>query len=831
MGLRTYNRKRDFKKTPEPEGRSGRARKAGTLSYVIQRHHARRLHYDFRLEMEGVLRSWAVPKGPSFDPDARRLAVHTEDHPLSYGSFEGEIPQGEYGGGQVVLWDKGIWIPAGDPVEAHRRGRIKFELRGVKLAGKWLLVRMGGRSAEEGKENWLLIKERDEFARKEGDIARERPESVKGVRDRASASRRPGSAAPVPRLESLPREALPDFIEPQMATLVQKPPTGEEWIHEIKLDGYRILCRVRKGKARLLTRKGNDWTRQFPETAEAAARLPVRQALLDGEIAALDENGVSSFQSLQNAMDQDRKRDLVYFAFDLLHLDGRNTRGLPLLERKALLAGILPAGQKEAIRYSEHIQGRGEAFHRQACQFALEGIVSKVKGRPYLSGRTDDWVKVKCLLRQEFVVGGYTDPEGARGGFGALLLGIYRGGRLVYVGKVGTGFDREMLMEAHARLRKLETDRCPFSRKPPGASRRTHWVRPELVAEIQFSNWTEGGHLRQGSFQGFREDKDPREVVRERTLEEKTGETVEERKSRDPEVAGVRLTNSGRVLYPAQGITKLELARYYERVAEWILPHIAGRPLSVVRCPSGQDKHCFFQKHVDEGLPDTIRSVEIEEGHGSGRYLMVEDLPGLIGLVQIGALELHPWGCRSEDIEHPDRMVFDLDPSPEVPWPRVVEAAHAVRERLRDMNLECCLKTTGGKGLHVFVPLSGREDWDEMKAFSKALADRMAREEPRLYTSALPKAERKGKIFIDYLRNNRGSTSVAAYSTRAKPGAPVSVPIDWKELSRGVRSDSFNVRNLPERLEKLRRDPWSGLAEAGQSLIESAKEVLAASAP
>ncbi|MFL6201040.1 MAG: DNA ligase D [Thermoanaerobaculia bacterium] len=888
MGLQEYKRKRDFKKTPEPAGKLAAAKGS---SFVIQKHAATRLHYDFRLEMEGVLRSWAVPKGPSLDPGEKRLAVHVEDHPLDYGGFEGIIPKGQYGGGTVLLWDQGTWYPEGDPVKAYKKGHIKFRLEGEKLHGGWHLVRLHGDRAGDDKENWLLFKENDEKAVPgSGDaVVQEYPASVttgltleeiaanpdrvwKSNREEKVAKKAPArkaapkkatsfdpSTLPGARKAKLP--ALPGKVAPQLATLVSDPPRGEEWIHELKFDGYRVLCELEEGKVRIITRNGKDWTDRFGSVAEAIAALPAKEALLDGEVAVLLPNGTTSFQALQNALGGGNE-DLVYFAFDLLHLDGYDLRPVPLLQRKEALAALLAGHSEGTIRFSDHVQGSGDEFYRHACTHALEGMISKRADLPYQSGRGKDWVKVKCLKRQEMVIVGFTDPEGSRSGFGALLLAVNDDdGELVFAGKVGTGFNTRTLVDLRKKLGKLERKTPAFKKAPRGAeARRSHWVEPKLVAEVAFTEWTEDGILRHPTFQGLREDKSPSEVVREvakptkevekkasapRTVAAKTARKAMKKApakrakkgdvpplgpERDPEgvteIAGVKITNPDRVLYPEQGLTKRELALFYERIQAWILPHLKDRPLTLVRCPSGQGKQCFYQKHVSEQFPASIKRVKVEEGPGAEPYGAVDSLSGLISLVQMGVLELHIWGSHLDDIERPDYIVFDLDPDEGLSWERVVEGTLKVREKLEGLGLRTWLKTTGGKGLHVCVPLVRRGEWDEVKAFTKAVVESIVADEPGRYTSKLPKASRKGKIFIDYLRNGRGATSISAYSTRSRENAPVSAPLFWEELETDVRGNTYTVRTLPERLETLPSDPWADFFKVRQSITAAMKKAV-----
>ena len=824
MSLRQYKEKRDFRRTPEPHGRE-RAREG--FSFVVQKHHARRLHYDFRLELEGVLKSWAVPKGPSLDPKVRRLAMHVEDHPVEYAGFEGVIPQGQYGGGNVIVWDRGKWIPIGDPHEGYRAGRLKFRLEGMKLRGGWNLVRIRPRETGSEDKSWLLIKERDEEA-STSDITEERPESVlaeSGPPRVWESNRGNGNGKAKHRRKSAAgrKSEMPAVVEPELATLVDRPPEGAEWIHEIKFDGYRVLCRIEGPDLRLTTRHGKDWTTSFPTLCAAARGLKVREALLDGEIVVLDEKGVSSFQALQNALGRGRERDIVYQVFDLLYLDGRDLRSLPLAERKQILAGIL-AKTSATIRFTEHVEGKGRTFFQHACEFALEGVVSKRRDSPYHSGRTRDWLKIKCLDRQEFVVAGFTDPEGSRSGFGALVLGVHDNlGRLRYVGRVGTGFTEETLRDLHARLKKLETDATPFEKSPIGrAARGVHWVEPRLVAEVTFSGWTDDGILRHPRYEGLRKDKPAVEVVVEKA-QEPARETSNE-------VAGVTLTHPERILYPEQGITKRDLARYYESISDWILPHLVGRPLSLVRCPEGHAKGCFYQKHAHPGTPEVVRRVRVPEGVGTvegvGTYLYIDGLPGLIALVQMGVLELHPWGSKVETLERPDLMTIDLDPAPDVAWERVVETALVMRARLEDIGLRSFVKTTGGKGLHVVVPLRPRHSWNEVKEFSRAVAEEFVRAAPDRFVATMTKSKRAGRIFLDFFRNMRGATAVSAYSTRARPGAPVSTPLSWEELRDVKNAAAFSVSTVPDRMKGLRSDPWKGFFDVRQALTASMRKAV-----
>jgi bifunctional non-homologous end joining protein LigD len=790
--LRAYQSKRDFARTPEPRGRLRAGRTEG--SYFIQKHAASHLHYDFRLELEGVLKSWAVPKGPSLDPGVSRLAVHVEDHPLEYGSFEGRIPEGQYGAGTVLLWDRGLWIPEGDPGEAYRKGKLVFTLGGNKLQGRWSLIRF--KAADGGKkEYWLLRKLQDASARSgpEDDLLVLRPESVGTTQAPAEV---PGAR----------RGPIPPSIAPELATLVSRAPEGDDWIHEIKLDGYRFLAFLERGRARLLSRNGLDWTSRLPGLAAEIASLPAGGLVLDGEVVTLTKEGISDFGALKDALGRKDEKNLLYYVFDLLHLDGIDLRGSSLLRRKELLRGLLEKAPSPRLRYTDHVVGHGEVFLRHSCDLALEGIVSKRKDSPYRSGRGLDWMKVKCLKRQEFVIGGFTDPRSSRRGFGALLLGVHEKPGLVYSGRVGTGFNAPLLLDLGRRLGALERSESPFATPIRRLERRgVHWVTPSLVAEVSFSSWTRDRRLRQASFLGLREDKPAAEVVGDRPS--------------PPPVSGpsIRLTHPDRILYPQEGITKADLARYYRKIAAWILPQVGGRLLSLVRCPEGQSGPCFYQKHRMEALPPAVRVLATNESEGPSTGLFIEDEAGLIALVQLGVLEIHPWGSRVSDLDHPDLCIFDLDPGPGLAWTAVLQAARELRDLLRGLGLECFVKTSGGKGLHVVVPFSG-SGWPELRAFSKSVARELARHSPEHYTTTPAKVAREGRIFIDYLRNSRGATAVAAYSTRATPHASVAMPLAWEELSPGLPADHYTVKNVPGRLEKLARDPWTRLFEVKQTL-------------
>lgn len=801
MGLEDYRAKRDFRITSEPKGRKGQ--KAGAR-FVVQKHVARRLHYDFRLELGGVLKSWAVTRGPSLDPAEKRLAVEVEDHPVDYGDFEGTIPKGEYGGGTVLLWDRGRWQPVGDPGAALAKGHLEFTLEGEKLHGHWHLIRMKPR-AREKRVNWLLIKGEDEWARAEGpDILDEAPLSVATGRGiEAIAGEAPGwssAAGGAIGAKAGKPATLPDFVEPELATLVAKPPLGEGWIHEIKFDGYRVQARIERGKVRLLTRAGLDWTERFGDAVKGAlAALPVQTALIDGEIVVERAGGASDFSLLQADLAEGRRDRFLYYVFDLLYLDGRDLRPLPLAARKAALQPLVTGAP---LRFSDHFDEEGALVLRHACRLSLEGVVSKRGDAPYRSGRGRDWRKSKCSARQEFVIGGFTPSTVGPDRIGALLLGVMEDGSLRHVGRVGTGFTRDSAAALWRRLAPLEVERSPFADALSAEERRgARFVRPDLVAEVEFRAWTGDGHLRHAAFRGLREDKPPAEITRE-----------------DP-VPGtqrnVRLTHPARVYWPDRGITKADLAAHYERVRRVIAPHVVGRPLALVRCPEGIDGQRFFQKHPWKGMQKAIRAVP-DPKEPAEAMIAIDDLDGLIALVQGAALEIHPWGSTLAAWEKPDRLILDLDPDEGLGWDKVVAGAWAVRERLESAGLAAFLKTSGGKGLHVVAPLTPRAAWPQVKAFCKGLAAGMAADEPEAYVATISKARRKGRILIDWLRNQRGATTVAPWSTRARPGAPVSVPIAWEEAA-DLRADSFAIPDIAGRLAEA-PDPWADFLAAAQPL-------------
>lgn len=828
-----YRRKRDFGRTPEPDVSAppGEAAvsQAGHL-YVMHKHAARRLHFDLRMEQDGVLRSWALPKGPPLEHADKRLAIQVEDHPLEYGSFEGTIPKGEYGGGTVMLWDVGLWQPDG----RNDDEQIDFILTGAKLKGAWTLVRMRNWDVRGKGKQWLLIKRTDhpQHTLHPDDLSVATGRSMEEIA--ANREHREAAALPPPPVaKELPgaREAPPPAaLPPQLATPSERAPTGRAWLHEIKFDGYRIVAHVEHGKARLMTRNGLDWTARLRTQARQLGALPVQQAILDGELVALTAGGASSFRELQEALNRKQTAPLTYQVFDLVYLDGCDLSAVPLVERKQALAQLLQAAAFEpggAVRYSDHVLGQGPEFFEQACTLGLEGIISKRADAPYRSDRSKLWLKVKCAhQRAEFVVGGYTPPAGARSGFGALLLGNYRNGKLEYAGRLGSGFSSSQLAQLHALLQRDEIARSPFAPSPSlPATRGVHWVKPTLVVEVEYAERTRDGLLRMPTFVGLREDVEPEQIdSSDASLEEAASIPVSRPVHTGAvEVAGTGLTHPERILYPEQGVTKLALARYYESIHEWVLPWLARRPLVLLRCPEGREA-CFYQKHMGKAQARSVPRIAIHEGGEVRDYVYARSLADILALVQHGVLEFHTWGCQVDDIEHPDLLVFDLDPAPEVAWDEVLRTARGLRDRLHGLGLTAFPRTTGGKGLHLVVPLRPQADWEAVKSFARAVSEQHARDEPRLLTTNMALSKRRGRIYLDYLRNTRGSTAIACYSARARPRAPVAVPLRWDELDPAVHSDHYTVETLPRRLGALKADPWEGFFEAAVPLSEEMLE-------
>jgi bifunctional non-homologous end joining protein LigD len=830
--LREYHEKRDFTRTAEPRGRLKRG--GGGDLFVVHKHAARRLHYDLRLELDGALKSWAVTRGPSLSPGDKRLAVRTEDHPLDYGEFEGRIPEGEYGAGSVIVWDRGRWSTEGDPHEQLAKGHLVVDLKGRKLKGRWHLVHMKGRD-QRGKENWLLIKAEDEYATHAGGdrLLDAEPRSVKTGRtvedvgkgkvkiwrkDTAqSASPRaqppaPGASgkrdsarAPL-RIRGAKAGSLPGFVEPQLASPTGGPPAGAGWVHEVKFDGYRLMARIDRGRAKLLTRKGLHWTDKFASLKKAVEGLPVMTALLDGEVVVESESGAPSFAELQADLSAGRSDRFRYYLFDLLHLDGIDLTGAPLLERKAALAQLL-TGHNGTLTYSEHFEGRGATVYEHACRLGLEGIVSKLKTGTYRSGRAKSWVKTKCSEAHELAVIGYLPSTTQRRAIGSLVLAAAEPkGNLRYAGRVGSGYSSAVAADLWRRLEPLRIAAPPLDEPPPADVRRNvRWVKPALVAEVEFRGWTADGIVRHAVFKGLRPEKDTADVVRPKPAT----------KRKSPPALPVALTHPDRGLWPSVGVTKEGLAEFYAEIWQWIAPHVVNRPLALVRCPGGVDETCFFQKHAWAGISEHVkRSHDPEDGE---EILTIDSVEGLLSLVQSSVLEIHVWGSTLASIDKPDGITFDLDPAPDVEWSDVVSAALEVRDRLKQAGLESFVKTTGGKGLHVYVPLKPHADWTAVKDFAHRLARAMAADSPSKYLAVAAKEARRGRIFVDYLRNGRGATAVAAYSTRARAEATVSTPLAWDELGPEMRSGRFTVGNLLNRLSHL-ADPWQDLRKKARRL-------------
>ena len=847
-GLKTYRAKRKFGITAEPKGKV--ARRKGH-AFVIQKHAARALHYDLRLELDGVMKSWAVTRGPSLVPGDKRLAVQVEDHPIDYNKFEGTIPKGEYGGGTVMIWDRGRWQPQDDPHEALKKGHLSFTLDGEKLHGLWHLVRMARRRGEK-RDNWLLIKAHDAAAREAGDkdILEQKPRSVvsgrsmdeiaKGVpKHKPPSKKRAARAAaikPLRKTEKLQqckgdlladawRAALPAFVKPCLATLAEKAPDGATWIHEIKFDGYRIQARRDGGKVKLLTRRGLDWTKRFPAIAEAVGKLPAGTALIDGELVVEGSDGISSFSLLQEDLKNGRHDRMVFYVFDLMHLDGADLKPLPLATRKAALARLLAkTGKRGPLRLSLSLTEPGPVLLKHACKMGLEGIVSKRADAAYHSGRGHDWIKTKCSDRQELVVAGFAPSSVDAHAVGALVLGYYARGKLHYAGRTGTGFTRESARELYRKLKALKLAKSALESVPKEERgvRAPVWVEPRLVAEVDFHGWTHGDRVRQASFQGLREDKPAKLVVREvKTLAAKAKAAVKRSSTKDSTkrnakavVEGVTLSHPDRVYWADAGVSKRDLAEFYAEIWKWMRPHVVGRPIALLRCPEGAAGQCFFQKHATMGIATEHLHLVPEKGD---KIIAIDDLAGLIALVQAGVLEVHTRGTTIGDRERADRLVFDLDPGPGTGWQDVVAAAREVRKRLDALKLKSFVKTSGGKGLHVVLPIKP-VPWDTAKDFCHAIAASMAADEPARYTATAAKSKRNKRIFVDYLRNSREATAVAPYSTRARPGAPVSTPIAWSELGALKGANQYTVLNLPGRLKRLGKDPWAAIGRCRQTL-------------
>ncbi len=838
--LQAYKSKRDFQATPEPSGdrRAGqgsRARAAHALRYCIQKHDATHLHYDFRLELDGALKSWAVPKGPSLDPSVRRLAIHVEDHPLDYADFEGHIPEGHYGAGDVIVWDRGTWLPIGEPQEAYRKGKLKFELQGEKLAGLWNLVRT---HLEGKKEQWFLIKHRDDAAKpaEEYDIVAAQPDSVlsertivpkawgktsaksKSAKAAASEPAKPSAAQrrnSKVTLTGAKAAALPEQIAPELATLVESAPAGD-WRYEIKFDGYRLVACIDKGKVRLFTRNGHDWTAKLPSQAQALGKLVVETAWLDGEVIVANEAGVPDFQALQNAFDQGSDRTILYYLFDLMYLNGMDLRSVPVEQRRAALSALLAGGDDSVLRFSEDFDETPQTLLNTACQMQMEGLIGKRVGSSYVSRRSADWIKLKCQLRQEFVVVGYSEPKGSRSAFGALLLGLHDqdSGELRYAGKVGTGFNESTLASIFKQLGPLEVKTPAVANPPKGADARgVHWLKPQLLAEVAYAQMTQDGLVRHSVFHGLRSDKPALGITQERPVANKVkagGKTMKDNAGQ------VRITHPERIIDASSGASKMDLAQYYGRVAEWILPHLRERPVALVRAPEGIGGELFFQKNAERlAIPD-ITTLDKEL---TGQPVMIiNSIEALVGAVQMSTIELHTWNATQKDLDRPDRFILDLDPDPALPWKSMVEATQLTLTLLDELGLRSFLKTSGGKGIHIVVPLLRKHGWDEVKAFSHAIVKHMATLMPERISAVSGPKNRIGRIFIDYLRNSQGATTICAFAARAREGLPVSVPIHREELLEIKGANQWNIHTVFERLAELGEDPWAAYGKTRQSI-------------
>ena len=853
--LARYWSKRDFAKTPEP--RSARARAGKALSFVIQKHAATRLHYDFRLELDGVLLSWAVPKGPSFDPKDKRMAVRTEDHPLSYADFEGTIPPGQYGAGQVIVWDRGTWRPIGDPEEGLAAGKLVFELEGDKLSGAWELIRI--QKPGERQETWLLFKKRDDHARPrdEFDVVSAWPDSVLGQaapagkpsakgtpRAKASSTEAPAAKpsrakarAKVGDAPGLPPAApLPEKLSPQLATLATAVPATGEWLYEVKYDGYRVMARIENGEPRLITRGGHDWTAKLPGLATSLRGLGVQSGWLDGELVVLNDDGVPDFNALQNSFDRARTERIVYFLFDLPFLEGHDLRQLPLRQRREALAQLVEAGGDERIRFSANFEADPASILQSACRMKLEGVIAKRADAPYESRRSGTWLKLKCQLRQEFVIAGFTARRGVDGEVGSLLLGVHDdAGRLQPVGSVGTGWDTATSRSLWKTLEPLTTETHPFdgakapkqgrwSRRTAGSER---WVKPTRIAEVSFGEWTPDGQIRHAVFISLRTDKPARQITREKAVDApaRTAAPAAPAVKRASRTGEVRVSNPERVIDPSTGATKLDLVRYYESVAEWMVPHLAGRPCSFVRGPSGITGELFFQKHPGKLKLPEVRQLAADLWPGHEALMEVGSPKALASAAQMNVIEFHTWNTMARHIDRPDRIIFDIDPGEGVGWSMIQDAAVLTRALLEELGLEAWLKTSGGKGLHVVVPIAPRQDWDTVKGFSQAVVQHLADHIPDRFVAKSGPSNRVGKIFVDYLRNGHGATTAAAFSARARPGLGVSMPVAWEDLPSLKSGAHWTIATAREHLSFQKVDPWADYFKTRQALGPAIKRL------
>ena len=828
--LARYWAKRNFAVTGEPRDGADKLGDAerGSASFVIQKHHAGRLHYDFRLELDGVLLSWAVPKGPSYDPSDKRMAIRVEDHPLSYGSFEGTIPPRQYGAGTVIVWDDGRWKPTVDPRQGLKDGKLVFELHGHKMFGLWELVRIA--KPGDRQDAWLLFKKRDRYAkpRTEYDVVSAQPDSVIAKPLKAVGGSPGGPAGAV-------RATLPRKLAPQLASLASAAPTSGDWSWEIKFDGYRLMVRVEDSQVHLITRGGHDWSAKMPALVHALQGLGLQSAWLDGEIVVLGPSGTPDFNALQNAFDRSRTEGIAYFLFDLPYFEGYDLRAVPLASRRQLLKQLLDEHPSEALRFSADFDADAASILESARRMGLEGVITKRKDAIYESRRSETWLKLKNKLRQEFVVVGYSDRSSGEAEVGSLLLAVHDDRQqLVYVGNVGTGWDAQTAAKLKTRLKKIEVAPSPFGAKPLHKHRwatrdpeTQHWVKPQLVAEVEFSDWTADSQVRHAKFLGLRIDKDAKTVRRESAILPAGPSFV---KAGSSVVGGIKVSHPERVIDASTGVSKLEVVRYYESVAQWMLPHLKGRPCSLVRGPAGVSGELFFQKHVETLQIAEIKELDAALWPGHSPLLEVPSKKALIAAAQMNVIEFHTWNVQTRKMAQPDRVVFDLDPGEGERWERVLEAATLVRGMLQELGLSSWLKTSGGKGLHLVVPLTPRDDWDTVKAFAQAVVQHLARVIPQRFVAKSGAANRVGKIFVDYLRNNHGATTVAAFSVRARPGLGVSMPLDWEDLNSLKRADQWTVRTAREHLSFQSVDPWQGYWGCKQNLKAGLKTLGAGAA-
>ncbi len=858
--LKTYRAKRNFNITSEPA--EGGDAVAGSLQFVIQKHWASHLHYDFRLELDGTMKSWAVPKGPSYDPKDKRMAVHVEDHPISYNKFEGKIPAGQYGAGKVIIWDKGTWAPIGDPVLGYREGKLKFEMFGHKMRGHWTLVRMKGKG--EKQEPWLLIKEKDELARPAQDfsVVDEMPDSVAKLGAPVTPKQSAQKPAKAPTQKSTQgdgppqgarKAALPATFSPELATLVDAPPgDAADWLYEIKFDGYRMLTRIENGTVKLFTRNGHDWTHKLPALAESLAKLPLNSAWLDGEIVVQGEKGTPEFQLLQNAFDTAHTAKIIYYLFDIPYCEGHELKDVALEARRDILQRVLATTKAANLRFSDVFDAAGSDVVHSACAIGLEGVIGKRRGSTYVQRRSGDWIKLKCGLRQEFVIGGYTDPQGSRTGLGSLLLGVHDDkGQLQYAGNVGTGFSEKTLTMLKDALDAVAATASPFATATDN-DRRAHWVKPQLLAEVSFGEWTREGRIRHSVFHGLRTDKKPSAIVREKpqhapSQSKAAASKAVSKAASKPSTAkthsqaptmpakktatasadlpeGLKVSHPDRIIDPSTGVTKIDLVRYYLLVAPMMMPHLKDRPVSLVRATDGIQGELFFQKHPDTAKLPGVKRLDPALDPGHEPLVEIANAQGLASSAQFNVIEFHTWNAVKQRIDRPDRMTFDLDPGEGVTWAQMQEATTLVRVFLTELGLSSFLKTSGGKGLHLVVPLKRLHEWDPVKDFSQAIVQHLAQTIPQRFVAKSGPKNRVGKIFVDYLRNGFGATTVCAWSARARPGLGVSVPLAWDELDHLTSSAQWNVKNIHERLD-VGNEPWKDYEKSRQGLAAAMKKL------